>query len=210
MRDQESGYRSVQYRPVVSGPRIVGVVGARSLTYQHADHVGQIVDDLLARGNRIATGGAIGTDEYVLCRLLRSGQSDHCTVFAAWKGYDGFPAKVRAAIRQFKDYGGHIVWGPAGKSEPMVKTALLMRNVRLVDARYGLVAFITPDSRGTLFTRKNGLSEGMRGTMARWMIIVADKLEPLINLMKYQVDDQKRHVTRGETVTSTGEKASDS
>ena len=87
MREQESGYRSMRYSPVVSGPRIVGVVGARSLTYQLADHVGQIVDDLLARGNRIATGGAIGTDEYVLCRLLRSGQSDHCTVFAAkdWK-----------------------------------------------------------------------------------------------------------------------------
>ena len=159
MREQESGSRSIQYSPVISSPRIVGVVGARSLTYQYADHVGQIVDDLLARGNRIATGGAIGTDEYVLCRLLRSGHSDHCTVFAAWKGYEGFPAKVRAAIRQFKDYGGHIVWGPAAKSEPMVKTALLMRNVRLVDACYGLVAFITPDSRGTIFTIKKAAAK---------------------------------------------------
>ena len=159
MREQESGSRSIKYSPVVSSPRIVGVVGARSLTYQHADHVGQIVDDLLARGNRIATGGALGTDEYVLCRLLRSGQSDHCTVFAAWKGYEGFPAKVRASIRQFKEFGGHIVWGPAAKSEPMVKTALLMRNVRLVDACYGLVAFITPDSRGTIFTIKKAAAK---------------------------------------------------
>ena len=45
MREQESGSRSIKYSPVVSSPRIVGVVGARSLTYQHADHVGQIVDD---------------------------------------------------------------------------------------------------------------------------------------------------------------------
>ena len=147
------------YSPVVSRPRIVGVVGARSLSYQYADHVGQVVDDLLTRGNHIATGGAIGTDEYVLCRLLRYGHSDHCTVFAAWKGFDGFPSKVRAAVRQFKDYGGHIVWGPAAKSEPMVKTALLMRNVRLVDACYGLVAFITPDSRGTIFTIKKAAAK---------------------------------------------------
>ncbi|NBV42540.1 hypothetical protein EBR96_07215, partial [bacterium] len=71
----------------------------------------------------------------------------------------GFPVKVRAAVRQFKDYGGHIVWGPAAKNEPLVKTALLMRNIRLVDACYGLVAFITPDSRGTIFTIKKAAAK---------------------------------------------------
>lgn len=156
---QDRGSRVEMYSRVVSGPRLVGVVGARSLSYEHADHVGQIVDDLLGRGNHIATGGAMGTDEYVLCRLLRIGRSDHCTVFAAWKGFEGFPAKVRAAIRQFKDYGGNILWGPAAKTEPLVKTALLMRNLRLVDASYGLVAFITGDSRGTIFTIKKAAAK---------------------------------------------------
>ncbi|NBV82973.1 hypothetical protein EBR57_02480 [bacterium] len=88
----------------------------------------------------ISNFAPIGTDEFALCRLLRTGHADNCTVFAAWKGYEGFPAKVRASIRQFKEYGGHIVWGPAGKNEALVKTALLMRNIRLVDACYGLVA----------------------------------------------------------------------
>jgi hypothetical protein len=50
-------------------------------------------------------------------------------VFTAWKGYDGFSAKVRASIRQFKDYGGHIVWGPAAKSEPLVKTGGKYRKI---------------------------------------------------------------------------------
>ncbi len=148
-----------RYRSVMNSPRIVGMVGARSLSYQYADHVGQIVDDLLDRGNHLATGGAIGTDEFALCRLLHTGHADHCTVFAAWKGYEGFPAKVRASIRQFKEYGGHIVWGPAGKNEALVKTALLMRNIRLVDACYGVVAFITGDSRGTIFTIKKAATK---------------------------------------------------
>ena len=34
-----------------------------------------------------------------------------------------------------------------------------MRNVRLVDACYGLVAFITPDSRGTIFTIKKAAAK---------------------------------------------------
>lgn len=148
-----------RYQRVVEGPRLIGVVGARSLGYEYAELVGQIVDDLLTRNNHIATGGAIGTDEYAICRLLRTGYSDRCTVFAAWKGFEGFPAKVRAAVRQFKDYGGHIVWGPAGKNEALVKTALLMRNIRLVDACYGLVAFITGDSRGTVFTIKKACAK---------------------------------------------------
>ena len=156
---RSSYQRPVEYQAIIQGPRIIGVVGARSLSYQYADHVGQIVDDLIGRGNHIATGGAIGTDEFALCRLLRTGHADNCTVFAAWKGYEGFPAKVRASIRQFKEYGGHIVWGPAGKNEALVKTALLMRNIRLVDACYGLVAFITGDSRGTVFTIKKAAAK---------------------------------------------------
>jgi len=159
MRYAAGQKKSVQYSTVVPSSRLLGIVGSRSLGYQYADHVGQIVDDVLARGYHVATGGAIGTDEFALCRLLRTGHADHCTVFAAWKGYDGFPAKVRASIRQFKDYGGHIVWGPAGKNEALVKTALLMRNIRLVDASYGIVAFITGDSRGTIFTIKKAAAK---------------------------------------------------
>ena len=148
-----------EYTSVIAKPRVIGVVGSRILPLSQGVWVGEVVDDLLDRGNHLATGGALGTDEFVLLRLLRTGYSSHCTVFAAWKGYEGFPIKVRAAVRQFKDYGGHIAWGPAAKNDAVVKAALLMRNIRLVDACYGIVAFITPDSRGTVFTIKKAAAK---------------------------------------------------
>ena len=78
MRYSTGQKKSVQYSAVIGSPRLLGVVGSRSLGYQYADHVGQIVDDVLGRGYHVATGGAIGTDEFALCRLLRTGQADHC------------------------------------------------------------------------------------------------------------------------------------
>ena len=140
--------------PVEKPMRSVGVIGSRSLGYGYADAVGQVVEDLLGRGYHIASGGAIGADQFVIERLLHLGMSAQCTVYSAWKNYDGFPVKVRAIMRQFKDYGGHLLWGfSAGKETPyLIKAALLLRNKRLVEACYGLVAFIDGQSRGSLFT----------------------------------------------------------
>ena len=118
--------------------RSVGIIGSRSLSYLLAGHVGDIVDDLLARKYHIATGGAIGAYEFVISRLLHIGHSAKCTVYSAWRNYTGFPIKVRAMMRQFKDYGGHILWGDSfGKENPgLIKMALLLRNQRLVEASY--------------------------------------------------------------------------
>jgi len=177
-------------------PRVVGVVGSRSLGYQHASQVGAVSEDLLGRGYHLATGGAMGADEFVVSHLLHTGHSDRCTVYAAWREYAGFPVKVRAMMRQFKQYGGHVVWGQAGKKEAphMVKIALLMRNQRLVEACYGLVAFLAPSSRGTMFsikraaTRKvplvvfpNTMSSGEidPGTLAALQEVPAVKWVPL-------------------------------
>lgn len=43
---------------------------------------------------------------------------------------------------QFKGYGGHLIWGVSGGNEPhhMVKMGFLLRNQKLVEACYGLVA----------------------------------------------------------------------
>lgn len=136
--------------------RSVGIIGSRKLAYQHAKQVGAVVDDLVSRDYHIATGGAVGADQYVVEQLLRQGISDKGTVYAAWRNYTGFPVQVRAMIRQFRDQGGHILWGASsGKEEyTIVKMGLLLRNKRLVDACYGLVAFIDPHSRGSIFTLK--------------------------------------------------------
>lgn len=47
----------------------VGVVGSRSLPYSLADKVGLITEDLIKRKYHIATGGAIGADQFVIERL---------------------------------------------------------------------------------------------------------------------------------------------
>jgi hypothetical protein len=143
--------------------RSLGIIGSRSLGYDMADRVGAIVEDVLERGYHIASGGAMGADQYVIERLLYLGRSESCTVYAAWRHYEGFPALVRAMMRQFKDYGGHILWGLSGdkKNDLGVKLALLNRNQKLVEACHGIVAFVTGGSRGTIYTIKKAVSRRM-------------------------------------------------
>lgn len=139
----------------------VGVIGSRNLPSSWEESVGDVVEDLIGRGYHIASGGAIGADAYVLERLLRLGLSDHGTVYAAWKNYHGFPVKVRAMMRQFKEAGGSVIWGvSSGAENPgLIRAALLLRNQTLVSACYGLVAFVTPESRGSLFTLQKAVSK---------------------------------------------------
>lgn len=138
------------------GIKSVGIIGSRTLPLTQATIIGAITQDLITRKYHIATGGAIGADQYVIEHLLHQGLSDHCTIYTPWQNYAGFPIKVRAMMRQFKSYGGHLLWGAVGGNEPhhIVKMGLLLRNQRLVDACYGLVAFIDSHSRGSLFTIK--------------------------------------------------------
>jgi hypothetical protein len=140
----------------VSSPAIrnIGVIGSRSLGFEYADKVGQVVDDLVERGFYVASGGALGTDQFCLERLISSGNADRCSIFAAWKNYAGFPVKVRTFIREANQNGATVFWGWAqGKELPaMIRMALLGRNEKLVAACYGIVAFITADAKGSLFT----------------------------------------------------------
>ena len=134
--------------------RLVGMVGSRSLSYTLTNQIGNITEDLIKRNYHIATGGAIGTDQFVIEQLLHLGLSEYCTVYSPWQNYAEFPVKVRTIMRQFKDCGGHLLWGEVGGNEPhhLIKMGLLLRNQRLVSAYYGLVAFIDNNSRGSIFT----------------------------------------------------------
>lgn len=134
--------------------RCIGVIGARSLPTDSSPLVGDIVEDLLDRGFHIASGGAVGTDEYVAYHLVHIGMADKGTIHTPWASYKKFPVKLRALARQFKEYGGSILWGDirGDKDYSAVRAGLLARNVRLVDASHGIVAFLHGDSRGTLFT----------------------------------------------------------
>ena len=139
----------------------VGVIGSRSLPVRKAELVGAVVEDLLKRKFHIASGGAVGTDEYCMAYLVHTGEADKGTLYSPWSTYEGFPVKVRALTRQFKEYGGSIVWGSLhGKEEyAIVRTGLLQRNLRLIEAVSGIVAFLYGESRGSLFTIRKALSE---------------------------------------------------
>ena len=65
----------------------VGVIGSRSLPFTVASQVGDIVQDLLGRHYHIATGGAVGADQFVIEKLLRLGVSERCTVYSPWQNY---------------------------------------------------------------------------------------------------------------------------
>jgi len=134
--------------------RNIGVVGSRSLPFEYADKVGNVVEDLLGRGFHIASGGAIGADQFCLERLISSQNSSKGTIFAAWQNFKGFPVKVRPYVREAREAGATIIWGLAQGNEPhgLIKLALLKRNEKLVQACYGILAFVMPSSKGTLFT----------------------------------------------------------
>lgn len=143
------------------GTRVVGVIGSRSLPTEWAERVGSVTEDLLGRGCNIASGGAVGTDEYCLSRLVHIGESGRGALYSPWSTYEGFPVKVRALTRQFKDYGGSVIWGSLRGQEEyaVVRTGLLQRNMRLIEAVTGIVAFLHGQSRGTLFTLRKALAE---------------------------------------------------
>jgi hypothetical protein len=148
---------------VDSDTRYIGVIGSRSLPNNISEQVGEIVEDLLDRGFNISTGGAVGADEFCVAHLVHIGLADRATIFAPWKEYGGFPNKVRSLVRQFREYKGAIIWGPSSGNEAysLVRAALLQRNVRLLEASYGVVAFLHGESKGSLFTISRAIKRHM-------------------------------------------------
>jgi hypothetical protein len=141
--------------------RQVGIIGSRQLPVSQSRRVRECIQYLLQKGYRFTSGGAVGADQYCLEALLHFGVAPKCTVFSAWKYYSGFPATIRALMKQYKQYGGTIQWGPcnAGDYPGVIRMVLLNRNKKLVDASYGVVAFIDSSSRGSIFTLKYALKK---------------------------------------------------
>ena len=143
--------------------RLAGVVGSRSLPVRFAPLVDQVVSLLLARGFAVASGGAVGADQFALSAVLRAGASAHGVVHSAWSSIAGFPSAVRADVVQFIAAGGCVVWGPvsAGASRSSAVSALLGRNRRFVSASSVIVAFLHGPSRGSLYTVRQAVSRGV-------------------------------------------------
>jgi len=143
--------------------RLVGVVGSRSLPASFAPLVFSVVSLFLARGFRVASGGAVGADSFALSALLQQGAASSGVVFSAWQSASGFPVSVCPQVSQFLSSGGQVVWGPASPGVPRQQavSALLGRNTRLVAACSVLVAFLFGPSRGSLFTVRQAVRRGV-------------------------------------------------
>lgn len=142
---------------------VVGIVGSRSLPASFAQLVSRVVSSYLARGFRVASGGAMGADSFVLSALLQQGACPAGVLFSAWQSSSGFPVQVRPQVARFVASGGQVVWGSgsSGGSRHVVVSALLARNRRLVSSSSVLVAFLYGPSRGTLYTVRQALGRGV-------------------------------------------------
>ena len=151
------------FREVVSMSRLVGVVGSRSLPASFAPLVSSVVSFFLARGFRVASGGALGADSFALSALLAQGASASGVVFSAWSSASGFPASVSPSVSRFLASGGQVVWGSgsSGGSRGSVVSALLGRNRLLVSSSSVVVAFLFGSSRGSLFSVREAVSRGV-------------------------------------------------
>ena len=143
--------------------RLLGIVGSRSLPASFAPLISSLVSALVARGFRIASGGAVRADHYALSALVEQGSSASGVVYSAWVSASGFPSSVQPLIPRFIASGGLVVWGSASPSQPRsaVVSALLGRNQRLVSACSVLIAFVHGQSRGTLYTIRQAVRRGI-------------------------------------------------
>ena len=143
--------------------RLAGFVGSRSLPASFAPFVSSLVSAFRARGFLVASGGAVGADQYALSALVEQGASASGVVFSAWSSASGFPVSVRPTVGLFLAAGGQVIWGAASAGAPrqQVIASLLGRNQRLVSACSCLVAFLHGSSRGTLFTVRQAVRRGI-------------------------------------------------
>jgi len=142
---------------------LAGFVGSRSLPASFSPLVSSLVASFLARGFQVASGGAVGADQFALSALVEQGASASGVLFSAWSSVSGFPVSVRPTVGRFQASGGQVVWGPGSPGAPrqQVVSALLGRNRHLVSACSCVVAFLYGSSRGSLFTVRQAVRRGI-------------------------------------------------
>jgi len=131
------------------------VIGSRHLPSSWELRVNAVVGLLLSRGHRICSGGAVGTDLFVLRSLVSRGLR-RCQGSSVFLPGDllwflllvspGWSASWRWAVR--------LLRAPHRESSARREyvRALLIRNCSIVRASAGVVAFVSGCSEGSWFT----------------------------------------------------------
>lgn len=143
---------------------IWSVIGSRCLPASWDSRVDAVVGLLLSRGHRICSGGAVGTDLFVLRSLVSRGAS-------ACQGSSVFlpadlslvPSPCVPWLDRFAGLGGQVVEGSASESSSRrdYVAALLIRNCSIVRASSGVVAFVSGCSAGSWFTIYQAVRRGL-------------------------------------------------
>lgn len=150
-------------KPSTHARKYFGVIGSRQLPTIYKPKIKEAVRQLLDKGYDIASGGAVGADNYVLESLIELDACHRGIIFSAWRCLDQFPIPVKENVKRFIAQGGQVAWGdvPRYADRQMVVAGLLARNLRLVHGTVGLVAFPFGESRGTFFTVQNAHKKGI-------------------------------------------------
>jgi len=132
---------------------LVGVVGSRALPASWSSRGASVVRDLVGRGCGVASGGALGADQFALQAVVASGACSSSSVFLPGLVTQA-PASCRSALSAFTAAGGSLVAGSAAPrcSRREFISALFARSLAMVQACTGVVAFVAGRSSGTWFT----------------------------------------------------------
>ncbi|MCK8600081.1 DNA-processing protein DprA [Desulfoferrobacter suflitae] len=143
--------------------RLVAVVGSRVLPASWSGAVSKVVSDLVGRGCRVGSGGAVGADLFALQAVVSIGRSacQGSRIFLPG-GIDQAPRSCRALLVHFQQLGGEIVSGSAvpGCSRSDFISSLFARSRALVASGSGVVAFVSGRSAGTWFTCREAARRG--------------------------------------------------
>jgi predicted Rossmann fold nucleotide-binding protein DprA/Smf involved in DNA uptake len=141
--------------------KYIGIIGSRQLDLSHSNKVFEVTKYFLDNDYFIASGGALGADQFCLEALLKLNKAEKGLIFSAWENIYGFPAAVRGSVREFIENDGRISWGTPlkEKSKALINAAIFQRNKRLIANCSGLVVFLSGASRGSLFTLQLALQK---------------------------------------------------
>jgi hypothetical protein len=143
------------------------VVGSRSLPRSWAEHVSVVVTSLANNSWNIASGGAVGADQFALESVLGLGRPGIMRVYLPARIEDT-PPTVRPWVIRLMESGGRVVQGTTFSSPDsrVYIRALFNRTRQMVADCQAVVAYLcSGKSAGTSFTICQAISRGIPVTV---------------------------------------------
>lgn len=124
------------------------VIGSRSLDKKYNKSVSLAVQNILAAGYGIGSGGALGADNTALAAVVAAGSGACKNSIVVLPVQAPPPLAVRPVLAAFQALGGFVAVGPGGP----FPGCLFARSRQLVAGSAGVVAFVSGQANGSWFT----------------------------------------------------------